>query len=139
MTGGKDRQLSFTNMTIAEKIAMMKGGTPPSKLLSKPMLVSSSTVPEKKKVEEIVDERSLSQTMGEGIDHTPVNPQMGQNEWNEALNAFKSEMCIVSDPKDPEMAWIGLRLNGKEERPLLLYQLPYWEHPLTVRPDNHPF
>lgn len=125
-------------MTIAEKIAMMQGGTPASKLLSKPMLVSSSPAPEPKKIEE-AEERNLSQTMGHGIDHTPVNATQPQQMWNEALNAFASEMCIVNDPKDPEMAWIALRLNGTEERPLLLYRLPYWEHPMTIRKDNEPF
>lgn len=126
-------------MTIAEKIAMMQGGTPASKLLSKPMLVSSSPAPEKKMPEEPVEHRSLSQTIGEAIDQTPTTPVQGISQWNDALNAFQSEMCIVSDPKDPEMAWIALRLNGKEERPLLLYQLPYWEHPLMQRKPNAPF
>jgi hypothetical protein len=126
-------------MTLAEKIAKMQGGTHSSKLLSKPMLVSSSPAPEKKKIEAVVDERSLSQVMGEGIDHTPTKATLTQEAWNQALNAFASEMCIVSDPKDPEMAWIGLRISGSEERPLLLYQLPYWEHPLTIRQSNQPF
>ncbi len=125
-------------MTIAEKIAMMQGGTPASKLLSKPMLVSSSPAKEQKKIEE-ADERNLSQTSGHGVDHTPVMATETQQAWNQALNSFASEMCIVSDPKDPEMAWIALRINGQEERPLLLYRLQYWQHPLTIRQETDPF
>jgi hypothetical protein len=127
-------------MTIAEKIAMMQGGTPASKLLSKPMLVSSSPAPEPKKIEEVeAEERNLSQPSGHGVDHTPISATQPQQMWNQALNAFASEMCVVNDPVDRELVWIALRINGTEERPLLLYRLPYWEHPLTIRQDNEPF
>lgn len=123
-------------MTIAEKIAaMQQGQSKPSKSL----VLSSATAPTPVKTEEPKDERSLSQPSGQGIDQTPTSASEEVKAWHNALNCFESEMCITNDPQNQELAWIAIRMKGKEDQPILVHQLPFWEHPMTIRQNNNPF
>jgi hypothetical protein len=83
--------------------------------------------------------RSLSATEGEAIPMVPVTATATEQSWHAALNAFESELCLMTDPKDPERAWIAVRLDGQEEWPILLKSFPLYQHPRTARPPNEPF
>ena len=85
------------------------------------------------------DRRSLSATEGEAIPMTPMNADQAETAWHAALNAFESELCLMTDPQDPERAWIAVRLDGQEQWPILLKSFPLYEHPRTVRPTDKPF
>jgi hypothetical protein len=120
-------------MTIAEKIAaMQQTGKPPIK----PLVLSSAPAPEIKKTEDQAEERSLSQPYGQGINQVPLEASPEAVAWHSALNSFSSELCIVNDPKDPEMAWLAIKMKDKNLQPLLLHQFPFWEHPMTLRQEN---
>lgn len=71
------------------------------------------------------------------MDMTPTLATTAEQAWNQALNAFESELCLVRDPKDPERAWLALRIN--EQDPLLLKSFPLYEHPRQERSDNEPY
>lgn len=83
--------------------------------------------------------RSLSETELEAIPMVPLDADEKLATWHAALNAFESELCLMTDPKDPERAWIAVRLDGQEHLPILLKSLPLYEHPRTQRPENAPF
>jgi len=83
--------------------------------------------------------RSLSMTDGEAIPLVPTTANQQEEAWHAALNAFESELCLMQDPKDPERAWIAVRLDGQEQWPILLKSFPFYQHPRTERPDNEPF
>jgi len=85
------------------------------------------------------DRRSLSATDGEAIPMTPMEADASVTAWHAALNAFESELCLMTDPHDPERAWIAVRLDGQEQWPILLKSFPLYEHPRTVRPPDKPF
>lgn len=77
--------------------------------------------------------RSLGAEDGETLDMTPLDARQAEAAWHAAFNAFESELCLMRDPKDPERAWIAVRLLGQEDWPILLKSLPLYEHPRTVR------
>lgn len=85
------------------------------------------------------DRRSLSATEGEAIPMTPMEADASVTAWHAALNAFESELCLMTDPQDPERAWIAVRLDGQEQWPILLKSFPLYEHPRTARPADKPF
>jgi len=82
--------------------------------------------------------RQLGSDHGEQIDMTPVNADQPTIQWHAALNAFESELCLMRDPADSEVAWLAVRTAGQAQ-PILLKSLPLFEHPRQVRPDNVPF
>lgn len=85
------------------------------------------------------DRRSLGETEGEGIDMTPMAADECIKDWHKAVNAFSTDLCIMRDPIDPERAWLAVRLEDEPLHPLLLRDLPLYEHPRTPRPTNQPF
>lgn len=128
--------IKTTYMTIAEKIAaMQQTGKSPVKSL----VLTSAPAPEIKKTEEKVEERSLSQTYGQGINQVPLTASPETAAWHSALNSFSSELCIVNDPQNLEIAWLAIKMKDKNLQPILLHQFPFWEHPMTVRQNNDPF
>lgn len=83
--------------------------------------------------------RSMSEPEGEAIPLVPLDATPTTTAWHEAMNAFSTEMCLMRDPLNAEYAWLALRLVGQEANPILLYKMPFYEHPRTVRPDSEPF
>jgi hypothetical protein len=81
------------------------------------------------------EERSLSATEGEAIPVIPVDSDEQEKTWHAAMNAFESELCLMTDPKDPERGWIAVRLNGQEDHPILLKSFMLYPHPRTVRSE----
>ena len=121
--------------TLSELIAQKK----PQPARPAGMILNDKPVPKPAAPPEDPGPRSLSTTEGETIDMTPVSASKAEQTWHSALNAFESELCLMTDPKDPERAWIAVRLDGQEEWPILLKSFPLYQHPRTVRPDNEPF
>lgn len=85
------------------------------------------------------ERRSLGAEDGETVDMTPQTATQAEEAWHAAFNAFESDLCLMTDPHNPERAWIAVRLLGQEDWPILLKQLPLYAHPRTVRPANEPF
>lgn len=72
--------------------------------------------------------RELGRTEGESIPLIPA-------EKDPALQALENELCVMTDPRDPEACWLTVRRPGF---PLVfLFRLPLWEHPDTT--GNEPF
>lgn len=87
-------------------------------------------------------ERSLGETVGQGVPMVPVNADAPTAAWHFALQALETELCAMRDPREPEVVWLALRHADKPELPpLLLHRLPIllWAHPDEIKPDNHPF
>lgn len=82
------------------------------------------------------EQRSLCRTEGEAIPMVPLSADQVESRWHEALNAFESELCLMTDPKDPERGWLALRLSGQEDWPMLLKSFPLYQHP---RQQKDPF
>jgi len=85
--------------------------------------------------------RSLSKPQGEAIPLTPADADAEVATWHEATNSFESSLCIMRDPKEPEVIWLAVRADREGLPPILLHRLPWgmWEHPATARPENEPF
>lgn len=81
--------------------------------------------------------RSMGQPNGEGIDLTPIDATPAQANWHAAVNAPLTELVIMSDPRDDEVAWIAIRNPDQPFDPILLYPLPFWEHPRTSAKKQH--
>jgi hypothetical protein len=88
---------------------------------------------------EDIEPRSLSETHLQAVPVVPVDADAATVAWHAALNAFDSELCLMTDPTDPERAWLAVRVAGQETLPVLLHALPFYQHPRTVRPDLEPF
>jgi hypothetical protein len=84
--------------------------------------------------------RSLSQTSGEAIPMVPINADPEETTWHAALNAFETELCVMRDPQDSEVAWLAIRPYRDGMPPILLHRLPWlmWEYPHAPT-DNQPF
>ena len=87
------------------------------------------------------ERRSLSESAGEALPMTPRDADREVSTWHEALNAFESSLCVMRDPKDPEVIWLAVRPDREGLPPLLVHRLPWllWEHPDTERPEGEPF
>lgn len=85
--------------------------------------------------------RSLSKPQGEAIPMTPANADKETATWHEATNAFESSLCVMRDPKEPDVIWLAVRADREGLPPILLHRLPWllWEHPMTIREDQIPF
>jgi hypothetical protein len=85
--------------------------------------------------------RSLSKSQGEAIPLTPADADKEVATWHEATNSFESSLCIMRDPKEPEVIWLAVRADREGLPPILLHRLPWgmWEHPATARPENEPY
>lgn len=77
------------------------------------------------------DERALSRTAGENIDMTPVGADKEVATWHEALNSFESSLCVMRDPREPDVVWLAVRPDREGLAPLLIHRLPWvlWDHP----------
>jgi len=80
------------------------------------------------------ERRALGDPAGETIDMTPQNATQAQAAWHAAYNAFETELCLMRDPTDSEVAWLAVRLDGQEDWPILLKSFPLYDHPRMVRP-----
>ena len=85
--------------------------------------------------------RSLSQPEGEAIPMTPANADKETVTWHEAANSFESSLCVMRDPKEPEVIWLAVRADRDGLPPILLHRLPWllWEHPMAIREDQIPY
>jgi len=103
---------------------------------NKPPLASATTPPPAAQPEP----RSLSQTSGEAIPMVPSNADAETQTWHAALNAFESELCLMRDPQDSEVAWLAIRPYRDGMPPILLHRLPWlmWDYPHTPT-DSEPF
>jgi hypothetical protein len=86
------------------------------------------------------ENRSLSQTNGEAIPMMPSNADAETQTWHSALNAFETELCVMRDPMDLEVAWLAIRPYRAGMPPILLHRLPWlmWDYPHTPT-DSEPF
>jgi len=86
------------------------------------------------------ENRSLSQTSGEAIPMVPVNADPEEQTWHAALNAFETELCLMRDPTDSEVAWLAVRSYRAGMPPILLHRLPWilWDQPHNPT-DREPF
>jgi hypothetical protein len=86
------------------------------------------------------EKRSLSQTSGEAIPMVPINADPEETTWHAALNAFETELCLMRDPQDSEVAWLAVRSYRAGMPPILLHRLPWilWDQPHTPT-DREPF
>jgi phosphatidate phosphatase APP1 len=86
------------------------------------------------------ENRSLSQTSAEAIPMVPVNADPEEQTWHSALNAFETELCLMRDPQDSEVAWLAVRSYRAGMPPILLHRLPWilWDQPHNPT-DREPF
>jgi hypothetical protein len=86
------------------------------------------------------ESRSLSQTSGEAIPMVPINADPEEQTWHAALNAFETELCLMRDPTDSEVAWLAVRSYRAGMPPILLHRLPciLWDQPHNPT-DREPF
>ena len=77
--------------------------------------------------------RSLSCTAGEAIPLTPADADKEVATWHEATNSFESSLCVMRDPKEPEVIWLAVRADREGLPPILLHRLPWllWDHPTS--------
>lgn len=85
--------------------------------------------------------RSLSRSHGEAIPMVPVDADKSTQTWHEAMNSFETDLCLMRDPTDPEVAWLAVRSNQNDCHPILIHRLPWilWEHPQTSKPESEPY
>jgi len=86
------------------------------------------------------EKRSLSRTNGEAIPMVPSNADAETQTWHAALNAFETELCVMRDPMDSEVAWLAIRPYRDGMPPILLHRLPWlmWDYPHKPT-ENEPF
>jgi hypothetical protein len=86
------------------------------------------------------ENRSLSRTNGEAIPMVPINADPEETTWHAALNAFETELCLMRDPQDSEVAWLAVRSYRAGMPPILLHRLPWviWNYPHPPT-ENEPF
>jgi|LakMenE01Jun11ns_1017448.scaffolds.fasta_scaffold9956035_10 hypothetical protein len=154
-------------MTLSEKIAAKKAAVKPTIKESLPvaidqeaedaiqritqpgkhrgLVITPTTAPQRPDVSQPVEvlwepeNRTLGSNAGEGVPMVPANPSAAIETWHHIVNSLASYLCIMSDPQDPEVAWLAIRARGQEQFPILIQRFAYWEHPNTVRPPAHPF
>jgi|GEM_PF-3586196 len=85
--------------------------------------------------------RSLALGAGEALDMTPVPADREVETWHAALNAFESSLCVMRDPKEPDVIWLAVRPDREGLPPMLVHRLPWllWCHPQAARADNEPY
>jgi hypothetical protein len=157
-------------MTIAEIIAAKKAASAakPTQTLRKPyvaaadleveaainridppgkrragLIISSKTPFPKAEIAEKAaykEERSLSQTSGEAIPMVPINADPEETTWHQALNAFESELCLMRDPTDSDVAWLAVKSYRAGMPTILIHRLPWtlWDQPHKPT-DQEPF
>jgi len=115
---------------------------PPGKRRAGLVISSKTPLPKAEIAEKAAhkEERSLSQTKGEAIPMVPQNADPEQTTWHAALNAFETELCLMRDPTDSEVAWLAIKPYRAEMPPILIHRLPWilWDQPHTPT-DQEPF
>jgi hypothetical protein len=103
---------------------------------NKPPLAQATTPPPAAQPEP----RSLSRTNGEAIPMVPTNADAETQTWHAALNAFETELCVMRDPMDSEVAWLAIRPYRAGMPPILLHRIPWlmWDYPHPPT-ENEPF
>jgi hypothetical protein len=106
---------------------------PPGKRRAGMVLSASTPLPKADVAEKAhhAESRSLSRPSGEAIPMTPTNAQGEVATWHEALNSFESSLCVMRDPKEPEVIWLAVRAERAGLPPILIHRLPWllWDHP----------
>lgn len=137
--------------TIAEILAAKKAAaTTPGKPKHRSLVISKTTPADDAPKNELdhgfppnwlTEPRSLSHPKGEAISMTPTAADKEVATWHEALNSFESSLCVMRDPREPDVIWLAVRAERAGLPPILLHRLPWtlWDHPATERPDNEPF
>jgi len=135
--------LGETMPTIAQILAAKKAAsnaTPPGKPPARSLVLSAKQAEEDAPKNDLdhgyppnwlIEPRSLSATSGEAIPMTPPNARGEVATWHEALNSFESSLCVMRDPKEPEVVWLAVRAERAGLPPILLHRLPWllWDHP----------
>jgi len=116
---------------------------PPGKHKAAAIVLSASTPMQPAEIAQkahYAEERSLSRSRGEAIPMTPTAADKEVATWHEALNAFESSLCIMRDPKEPDVVWLAIRPDREGLPPLLVHRLPVlvWDHP-TATYRSEPF
>jgi hypothetical protein len=85
--------------------------------------------------------RSLSRQQGEAIPMTPNDADNETATWHEALNSFETSLCVMRDPKEPEVIWLAVQAERNGLPPILIHRLPWclFDHPATLSSDGQPF
>ena len=128
-------------LTIAEKIAAQQAEKQgkPQRPPAASMIIKRDTPPSSPSL--LPSPRSLSASVGEGIDMTPTNADAETTTWHQALNAFDSMLCLMRDPYEPEVVWLAVRADRPSLPPILIHRLPWviYDHPNAPRHPNEPF
>ena len=115
---------------------------PPGKRRAGLIISSKTPLPKAEIAEKAAykEERSLSQTKGEAIPMVPINADEMTTTWHAALNAFESELCLMRDPTDSDVAWLAVKSYRAGMPPILIHRLPWtlWDQPHKPT-DREPF
>lgn len=86
------------------------------------------------------ERRSLSQRQGEAIPMTPLNADLEATTWHQAMNSYETDLVVMRDPSEPEVAWLAVRPERSDLPPILLHRLPWaiWNYP-TAPTETQPF
>lgn len=86
------------------------------------------------------ERRSLSQRQGEAIPMTPLNAESEATTWHQAMNSYETDLVVMRDPIEPNVAWLAVRPERSELPPILLHRLPWanWSYP-TAPTETQPF
>jgi hypothetical protein len=86
------------------------------------------------------ERRSLSQRQGEAIPMTPLNADLEATTWHQAMNSYETDLVVMRDPIEPEVAWLAVRPERSDLPPILLHRLPWaiWNYP-TAPTETQPF
>jgi hypothetical protein len=86
------------------------------------------------------ERRSLSQRQGEAIPMTPLNADLEATTWHQAMNSYETDLVVMRDPIEPEVAWLAVRPERSDLPPILLHRLPWaiWNYP-TAPTETEPF
>jgi len=109
------------------------------------LVITPTSAPQRPDVSQPVEvlwepeNRTLGSPAGEGVPMVPLNATPAQETWHTIVNSLASYLCIMSDPGDPEVAWLAIRAQGQEQFPILIQRFAYWEHPHSRRQPSDPF
>lgn len=86
------------------------------------------------------ERRSLSQRQGEGMPMTPLDADLEATTWHQALNSYETDLVLMRDPIEPEVAWLAVRPERSDLPPIFLHRLPWsiWNYP-TAPTEIQPF
>jgi hypothetical protein len=130
--GGKNPKIMPTISEILAAKAAKKAATVPTATPGKPksngLVLNNAPLPpqpEPAPQPTELEPRSLSERSGEAIPMVPVGADPETVTWHEGMNALETDLCVMQDPTEPEVAWLAIRSLRPGLKPLLLHRLPW--------------